>query len=75
MDPNAVTNLISSIGFPIVCCGALFWYNTKTMKEFSTEIRSSIEVLSKSINDNTAATIKLETTVEVMHKLGGDLDG
>lgn len=75
MDPQSITSLVGTLGFPIVCCGALFWYITKTMKEFSAEIRSSIDTLSKSINDNTAATIKLETTVEVMRKIGGDETG
>lgn len=26
MDVTTITQLIGSLGFPIVCCGALFWY-------------------------------------------------
>mgnify|MGYP000712549815 CR=1 FL=1 len=29
MDVTMVTQLIGSLGFPIVCCGALFWYLVK----------------------------------------------
>lgn len=29
MDINVVTQLIGSIGFPIVACGALFWQMNK----------------------------------------------
>ena len=26
MSAQDVVNLVSTIGFPIVCCGACFWY-------------------------------------------------
>lgn len=29
MDVNVIGNLIGSLGFPIACCIALFWYITK----------------------------------------------
>ena len=33
MDPNAIGQLIGTLGFPIVACGALFWMLNTTMKE------------------------------------------
>lgn len=72
MDPNAIASLVGSLGFPIVCCGALFWYQNKTMKEFSEKIENSLKELSKSIQNNTEATTKLVTTVEILTKIGGD---
>lgn len=75
MDPNAIASLVGSLGFPIVCCGALFWYQNKTMKEFSDKIDAAIKELSGSINQNTDATSKLVTTVELLSKLGGDSNG
>lgn len=72
MDANTVTSLVGSLGFPIVCCGALFWYLNKTMKEFSDKIENTLKELSTSINANTDATTKLVTTVELLNKLGGD---
>lgn len=75
MDPNAIVQLVGSLGFPIVCCGALFWYINKTMKDFSTEMQDSIKSLTKSISENTDATTRLVTTVEVLTKLGGNDNG
>lgn len=75
MDLNVLASLVGSLGFPIVCCGALFWYQNKTMKEFSDKIENNLKELSKSIQDNTDATTKLVTTVEVLTKIGGDKDG
>lgn len=75
MDPNAIASLVGSLGFPIVCCGALFWYQNKTMKEFSEKIETNLKILSNSINDNTSATTRLVTTVELLTKIGGDTDG
>lgn len=75
MDPNVIVQLVGSLGFPIVCCGALFWYINKTMRDFSKEMQDSIKSLTKSISDNTDATTRLVTTVEVLTKLGGDDNG
>lgn len=72
MDPNAIASLVGSLGFPIVCCGALFWYQNKTMKEFSEKIEKAVKELSQSISFNTDATTKLVTTVELLTKIGGD---
>lgn len=33
MDANTITQLVGSLGFPIVCCCALFWMINTTMKE------------------------------------------
>lgn len=72
MGPNEITSLVGSLGFPIVCCGALFWYQNKTMKEFSEKIEQAVKELSQSISSNTDATTKLVTTVELLTKIGGD---
>lgn len=72
MDVNALTALISSLGFPIVCCAALFWYQNKTMKDFTEKFDQSMKELSKSISSNTDATTRLVTTVELLTKIGGE---
>lgn len=72
MDANAIASLVGSLGFPIVCCGALFWYQNKTMKEFSEKIEKAVKELSQSISSNTDATTKLVTTVGLLTKIGGD---
>ncbi len=53
MDVGTVTQLVGSLGFPIVCCGALFWYLVKEKeahKEEMEELRKSIEANTTAIN-------------------------
>lgn len=53
MDVGTVTQLVGSLGFPIVCCGALFWYIVKEKdahKEEMEELRKSIEANTTAIN-------------------------
>lgn len=53
MDIGTVTQLVGSLGFPIVCCGALFWYLVKEKdahKEEMEELRKSIEGNTTAIN-------------------------
>ena len=51
MDVTMVTQLIGSLGFPIVCCGALFWYLVKEKDSHKAEM----EELRKSVEANTTA--------------------
>lgn len=75
MDANTITTLVSTLGFPIVCCGALFWYVNKTQKEFSEKMEKSIEKLNTSINEMNTSIATLITTVSVLHNIGGDTNG
>lgn len=48
MTINDVTTLISSVGFPICMCGAMFWYMIKeneSHKAESAEMKSAINAL------------------------------
>jgi hypothetical protein len=45
MDYNAVMQAISTVGFPIVCCGVLFYQNDK--------LRQTIDSLKDTISENT----------------------
>lgn len=51
MDVGTVTQLIGSLGFPVVCCGALFWYLVKEKDAHKAEM----EELRKSVEANTTA--------------------
>lgn len=54
MDVTAITQLIGTLGFPIVCCGALFWYMIKEKdahKEEMEELRKSVEANTQAINN------------------------
>lgn len=64
MDMNAITNAISTLGFPIVMCGAMFWYMMKEKDTHKEEMHSVTEAL----NNNTLILQKL------CNKLDGDKD-
>lgn len=55
MDWNVVIQLISTLGFPIVCCIALFWYMVKQRDLHKEEINE----LKKSIDNNTIILTRL----------------
>lgn len=45
MNYQELVQAISTVGFPIVCCGALFWMINTTMKE----LKDAIAGLTQSI--------------------------
>ena len=55
-----ITNLISSLGFPIVCCIVLFYQNQKLMESHHQEM----EKITESVNNNTLALTKLADKIE-----------
>lgn len=64
MDANAIISLIGTLGFPIVMCGALFWYMIKQNELHSTEsheMRNAVNELKLAI-------------VELTDRLRGDDD-
>jgi hypothetical protein len=65
MDINAVTTAISTLGFPIVMCGAMFWYMIKEKDAHKEEMDSVTEAL----NNNTLILQKL------CDRLDGDKNG
>lgn len=65
MDMNAITTAISTLGFPTVMCGAMFWYMIKEKDAHKAEMDSVTEAL----NNNTIILQKL------CDKLDGAKDG
>lgn len=66
MDVQTIVQIISTLGFPIACCIALFWYINKTLKDFIKDIQQAVDKLTESVSKDTDATIKLVTTVELL---------
>ena len=62
MNVNDITVMIQTVGFPIVCCGALFWYMIKQNEIHSEE--------SKEMRD--AITSLREAIVQLIERLKGD---
>ena len=55
MDITTITQLISSMGFPIAVCLVAFWYINK----LTTENKAEIDKMSEAINNNTLVMQKL----------------
>lgn len=45
MDVTEITQLISSVGFPIVACMAMFYMNNKTLTELKDTIQNNTTVM------------------------------
>lgn len=59
MDYNAVTQIVSTLGFPIVMCGVLVWLNVKQMNSHA----ESEENFTNALADNTKAYIELKDAI------------
>lgn len=55
MGVNEIIQLVCNLGFPIVCCGALFWRMIKSDEQHKEEM----DKISTSLNNNTEALLKL----------------
>lgn len=55
MDFNAITQIISSVGFPIAMCVYVMYVMQKQIENHKTEI----DELRKTIENNTVAIVKL----------------
>lgn len=66
MDINVIAQLVTTIGFPIVSCGALFWFINKQQESHREEMKS----LEKSLNENTTILMQLK---EIMNWIVEDL--
>jgi preprotein translocase subunit YajC len=62
MDTNTIIQIISSLGFPIVMCGALFWYMVKQRQAHQEET----EHLKDTISENTKVLAELTTLIKVL---------
>lgn len=55
MDINVITQLIGSLGFPIMVAIACFWYINKQSEQHKAEI----DKLTEAVNNNTLVVQKL----------------
>ena len=62
MNTNTIIQIISSLGFPIVMCGALFWYMVKQSETHQEET----DRLKDTINENTKVLYKLTTLIKIL---------
>lgn len=66
MDIQAILQAITTVGFPIVCCGAMMWYvkystdqNRDEVSKLNEQHRQEMTEVTQAINNNTMALQKL----------------
>lgn len=64
MTANDITNLISTVGFPIVMCGVLLYYIMTIDKKNNDTIKG----LSDTINQNSKVLTELTTLIKTLIK-------
>lgn len=71
MDIQALLQAVSSVGFPIVCCGAMMYYvkystdrNREDMLRLTEQHKTEIMQITEAINNNTLALQKLCDNLE-----------
>lgn len=60
MDVSMIVQLVGSLGFPIVACGALFWRMVKSDEQHKEEMTK----MSDALNNNTNALLMLTERLE-----------
>lgn len=60
MEFNDILQAISTVGFPIVCCGVMFWNNYQMQKQH----KSESDNFATALNNNTLALQKLTIMLE-----------
>lgn len=65
MNPDVWVQAVSTVGFPIVCCGAMFWNMVTLNKQHQEEMNK----MSEALNNNTIALTKL--TERIHREEGG----
>lgn len=68
MDVNVILQAISTVGFPICACGALFWMVNKQDEQH----RHEVDALRDVLEQNTQAIIELRDLLKYMK--GGNND-
>lgn len=66
MTVNDVVSIITSVGFPIVCCGALGWYVKYTVDKFNKTID---EMTARHMEESKATTDALNANTVAIEKL------
>lgn len=66
MDLKTILDAVSVVGFPIVCCGIMFWYLQKEQQAHKEEMAAMTEALNK----NTLVLTELKDLFQMMTGYG-----
>ena len=62
MDVQVIGQLVATLGFPIVACGAMFWMVNKNEERHKEEMTG----LRKTIEDNTNVLTSLKELIQII---------
>lgn len=75
MDVQGLLQAITTVGFPIVCCGAMMWYvryitdrNRDDIEKLNQQHKEEMESITMALNNNTLALQKLTDLIEYSEK-------
>ena len=73
MTVNDIVTIVTTVGFPIVACGAMAWYvkyisdrHSKEVQQLNEQHQEEMKQVTTALNNNTVARQKL------CDKIGGD---
>lgn len=66
MDFSTLVQAVTSLGFPVVCCGAVMWYvkyltdaNRAEIDDINMQHREEMQQITQAVQNNTEALIRL----------------
>lgn len=62
MDYDVIINAITTVGFPIVVCAALFWYIYKKDEQHQKEV----EALRQTVSENTTIIHEVKELIKIL---------
>ena len=62
MEIDAFVSAVSTVGFPIVCCAAIFWYLYQEQKSHKDEMNA----VTKALQENTIVLTELKELFTMM---------
>lgn len=75
MDSTQIVNVVQSIGFPIVMCGAMGWFvfymfnkNNEHVQKIQEQHQKEIQELQQAIDNNTIALTKVIDVINSITK-------
>lgn len=75
MDSTQIINVVQSIGFPIVMCGAMGWFvfymfnkNNEQVQKIQEQHQEEIQELQQAIDNNTLALTKVIDAINNINK-------
>ena len=66
MNYDNIITMISSVGFPIVACGALAWFVNTTLKRLTDSVDSLVKLVEKVV-DNPRSCTSANNKCEIPH--------